>query len=44
MTEIWTIDGGQKDALLRRANIKKGNIYELVSLSIHEGAYIQFQH
>ena len=23
MTEIETIDGGQKDALLRRANMKK---------------------
>ena len=23
ITEIWTIDGGQKYALLRRANIKK---------------------
>ena len=23
MTEIKTIDGGQKDALLKRANIKK---------------------
>ena len=22
ITEIWTIDGGQKDTLLRRANIK----------------------
>ena len=23
MTDIWTIDGGQKDALLRRAKHKK---------------------
>ena len=23
MTEIWTIEGGQKDALLRMANVKK---------------------
>ena len=23
MTEIQTVDGGQKDALLKRANIKK---------------------
>ena len=26
MTEIYTIDGGQKDALLRKANIKTINI------------------
>ena len=27
MTEIYTVDGGQKDALLRRANIKKNNLF-----------------
>ena len=27
MTEIQTVDGGQKDALLKRANIKKVHIW-----------------
>ena len=43
MTEILTIDGGQKDFLLRRANIKKKYFkpltldYSIIKSSLAEG-------
>ena len=30
MTEINTIEGGQKDALLRRAEVKKSNKFKII--------------
>ena len=34
MTEILTIEGGQKDDLLRRANVKKKGRTELIQFSL----------
>ena len=38
-TEIWTIEGGQKDALLKRANIKKKVYFKLIIECIKVSKY-----
>ena len=42
MTEIYTIDGGQKDALLMRANIKKNLQADNIHFSLQLSTPIPF--